>query len=334
MKRKIELLFLLLAISMGAASQDIKLSIVDGLTSRQTAEKQRMEKAVSALLSEINRACAQERSLNLAGIDMDASGKVSLQRLWENLHFYCEEPVIGARCITTSEGYAIRNIYIGVEPMIDEYTDERERSLTIRLTKAGQIANAVIATSDEAYERIVKTGLDVLDLQRRETILAFVENYRSHYDEKDLDAIRQVFSEDALIITGTVVQRKVSEGDRVRLKEEIVYHEHTKSSYLNSLAGIFKRNKYIKVTFSDIEVFRHPSNPDYYAVTLKQNWHAGNSLSNGYNDEGYLVLIWEFREGMDPIIHVRTWQPDRVGGKMLSRDDVFDIMDFTIPKKK
>ena len=213
--------------------------------------------------------------------------------------------------------------------MVEDYDEERERALTIRLTRQGQIASVVMASSDMAYEKIIQKGLDVTDLERRQTILGFVENFRSHYDEKDINALRQVFSDDALIITGTVVMKRDYKGDHPQLKPEIIYKTQSKVEYLNNLQANFRRNKYIKVTFSEIEVVRHPTNPDFYAVTLRQHWKSSN-----YEDDGYLVLLWEFREGEDPIIHVRTWQPERVGNRRLTREEVINIMDFTIPKKK
>jgi hypothetical protein len=213
--------------------------------------------------------------------------------------------------------------------MIEDYDEERERALTIRLTRGGQIANVVMAASDMAYEKIIKNGLDVTDMERRQTILGFVENFRSHYDEKDINALRQVFSDDALIITGTVVMKRDYQGDMPHLRPEIIYTKQNKEEYLKNLQANFNRNKYIKVTFSEIEVVRHPTNPDYYAVTLRQHWK-----SSTYEDDGYLVLLWEFRDGEDPIIHVRTWQPERVGIGTISRKEIINIMDFTIPRKK
>ena len=167
------------------AKQDITVEIIDGISNR--AVKERMEISISMLLSEINQACAQERSLELDNIDMELSGKRSLQYLWENLHFLCEDNVIKERCLTSADGFAIRNIYIQVNPMIEDYQDERERALTIRLTSEGRVASVVMAASDEAYERIVSRGLSVTDLERRQTILGFVENFRSHYDPLQVD---------------------------------------------------------------------------------------------------------------------------------------------------
>lgn len=327
MKRFLLVLAFLCLTASVKAQQDINVTISDGIT--DVAVKQRMERSISKLLSEINRACAQERPLDLNSIDMASSGKKSLQALWNSLHFLCEDNRIVERCLTAAEGYVVRNIYIEVNPMVEDYDDERERALTIRLTRQGQIASVVMAASDHAYERIVQRGADVTDLERRQTILGFVENFRSHYDEKDIQALRQVFSDNALIITGTVVMKRDANSDSPQLKAEIVYKTQSKEEYLRNLQDNFRRNKYIKVSFSEIEVVRHPTNPDFYAVTLRQHWKSSN-----YEDDGYLVLLWEFRDGEDPIIHVRTWQPERVGNSKLSRKDVINIMDFTIPKKK
>lgn len=322
--RRIVIFVTLLVFSIGAVAQDIKMTIVDGIQNKTV--KARIERGISELLSEINRACAQERSLQLDNIDMALSGKKSLQALWQNLHFLCEDNQIVERCLTSAEGYVIRNIYTQVNPMIEDYSDEPERALTIRLTRDGQIASVAMAASDAVYGRIMEQGLSVTDLERRTTILSFVENYRSFYDEKDLNSIDRVFSDDAIIITGTVpMQRNVS-SDMGSWREQIKYKVQNKPQYLSSLAANFKRNKYIKVTFSDVEVVRHPANPNYYGVTLHQHWK-----SSTYEDDGYLLLIWEFHDGKDPIIHYRTWQPDRIGSHTLTKDEIINIMDFNIP---
>lgn len=316
--KRITTILALMVIAMGAWAQDISLTIVDGI--QNEAIKGRMERGVSKLLSEVNRACAQERPLQLANIDMALSGKKSLQALWQNLPFYCEDSQIVERCLSSAEGYVIRNIYIQVNPMIENYTDEPERALTIRLTREGQIASVAMSASDAVYGRIMEQGLSVTDLERRTTILSFVENYRSFYDEKDLNSIDKIFSDDAIIITGTV--RKYQRD----MPNQVKYTYQNKPQYLKNLSGVFQRNKYIKVTFSDVEVVRHPANPNYYGVTLHQHWK-----SSTYEDDGYLLLVWEFHDGEDPIIHYRVWQPDRIGNEIINKEEVISIMDFNIP---
>jgi hypothetical protein len=322
--KRIGLLIFLLVVTLGTMAQDIHVTIVDGIQDKGV--KQRMERNISKLLSEINQACAQERPLMLNGIDMAQSGKRSLQALWQNLHFLVEDNTIVERCLTSAEGYVIRNIYTQVNPMIEGYNDEPERALTIRLLRNGQIASVTMAASDAVYARIMEQGVSVADLERRTTILSFVENYRSFYDEKDLNSIDRIFSDDAIIITGTVPMQRNASSDMGLWREQIKYRIQNKPQYLSSLANNFKRNQYIKVMFSDVEVVRHPANPNYYGVTLHQHWK-----SSTYEDDGYLLLIWEFRDGKDPIIHYRTWQPDHIGSHSLSKDEIINIMDFNIP---
>ena len=107
--------------------------------------------------------------------------------------------------------------------------------------------------------------------------------------------------------------------------EHEIYNKQNKQQYLNNLRKVFKTAKYIHVSFDDIEVMRHPTNPNFYGVTLHQGW-----TSNTYHDEGYIFLLWDFRNEDAPEIHVRTWQPDRIGGKELARDEIFTLSDFDI----
>ena len=83
-----------------------------------------------------------------------------------------------------------------------------------------------------------------------------------------------------------------------------------------------------KIDFDDVKIVRNGATgkQDYYGVTLHQKWHSTN-----YSDEGYVFLLWDFRNEERPVIHVRTWQPDRYGDKTLNSNDVFSINDFFIP---
>lgn len=322
--KRIAYLIIFSCLSLQLLAQSISFRISDGIEDQRI--KHRMENAITDLLNEINRACAQESPLRLETIDMALSGKHSFRALWENFHFLCEDNQIVERCLTSAEGYVIRNIYVQVNPMIEGYTDEPERALTVRLTKEGQIANVSMAASDAVYGRIMERGLDITDMERRTTILSFVENYRSFYDEKDIASIDRVFSDDAIIITATVQMQDSKKSDLPIMKEKIKYTIQNKPQYIKNLRANFQRNKYIKVTFSDVKVVRSPNNPNYYGVTLHQHWK-----SSTYEDDGYLLLIWEFRDGEDPVIHYRTWQPDRIGSHVVTEDEIINIMDFTIP---
>ena len=83
-----------------------------------------------------------------------------------------------------------------------------------------------------------------------------------------------------------------------------------KGEYLKRLKRVFAQDvkNLIHVEFTSIELTRHP-NPDpefqkIYFVTLHQKYRSGT-----YNDDGYLLLIWDFTNEERPMIHVRAWQP-------------------------
>ena len=158
------------------------------------------------------------------------------------------------------------------------------------------------------------------DLENRQIILDYVEQFRTAYNEKNIEFIKQVFSDYALIITGTVIKQ---EKDGIRLPDKIKYNVKSKDEYIKSLKFVFGKNSYIHVVFDDIEVVGHPSLPNYYGVTLHQSYR-----SSTYSDEGYVFLLWKFPENGDPEIHVRTWQPDKLNGKPLPPEEKIDLNSF------
>ena len=54
-----------------------------------------------------------------------------------------------------------------------------------------------------------------------------------------------------------------------------------------------------------------------------------------YSDVGYLLLVIDFANEDKPLIHVRTWQPEKVGGQKLDENEKFEIDQFNVaPKSK
>lgn len=167
--------------------------------------------------------------------------------------------------------------------------------------------------------KVLSGKLNVDDAECRTMILNYCEHFRSAYDTKDLDFIRQVFSENALIIVGKVV--KSGEGATGYLNQERVeYNVRSKKEYLAHLSKAFSENKKIRVQFSSFRIMRHPTEDGIYGVTLRQKYE-----SDTYNDDGYLFLLWDFSNASMPKIHVRTWQQAK---DLKDEDDVLGIGDF------
>lgn len=279
---------------------------------------QRMEQNASALLSAINTASINQTGISLAGIGMEDNARNNLINLWENIHFYCEDEDVIEPCLDDAQGYQVRGIPISIQPQSDDFEGSLEREITISFNRSGSITGVRMALENNQISNIMKTGTAVTDTRRRLEILKFVEDFRCYYNEKNLAALEKVYSDDALIITGSVIKNK--EGGMV---PTVKYRKQDKQQYMQSLKGIFARNKYIDIKFSKISVVRHGSKPDFYGVTLQQDWNTST-----YSDQGWLFLLWDFRDENNPVIHVRTWQPNQA---IQTDADVFSLDDFFIP---
>ena len=321
MKKKL-LMFIMALVAMYGKANEVNFTVSDGIDN--ITIKSKIESSVSRLLSEINAAQEVGRSLNFSAMgNVDTRMQQSMAMLWENSPFICTDEEIIEHCITTGTGYQVRNIPLLMKPTGErEFNEDEYQEAVISFDKQGNLESFYLSISTNLYMNVIKSNLELTDLRRRQLILDYVEQFRTAYNQKNINFLNQVFSDDALIITGKVITTKHAEGFT---SQKIQYNKQSKEQYIKNLRGVFQRNSYIKVTFNDIEVMRHPVNPNYYGVTLLQGWTSGK-----YHDDGYLFLLWDFTNENAPQIHVRTWQPDKIGGKPLPKDEVFSLSDFDI----
>ena len=323
MKRIIFCFSLIIAgLAFGMSASAVNVTITDGIDNPNV--KYRIENGIARILNEVNAAQSAGRELNFAAMgNLNIRVQQSMAMLWENTPFICTDEEIIEHCITTGTGYQVRNIPLMMKPTGERYFNEDEyQEAVISFDRQGNVESFYLCISMNLYMNVIKSNIELTDLRRRQMILDYVEQFRTSYNQKDINFLNQVFSDDALIITGRVITQKQPEGF---MTQKIRYNKQNKQQYLNNLRKVFKTTKYIHVSFDDIEVMRHPTNPNFYGVTLHQGW-----TSNTYHDEGYIFLLWDFRNEDAPEIHVRTWQPDRIGGKELARDEIFTLSDFDI----
>ena len=169
--------------------------------------------------------------------------------------------------------------------------------------------------------KIMQGKLAETDAKRRHTILNYCEHFRTAYTTKDIDFLRQVFSDKALIIVGNVVKPIANDG-KCQAESRVTFAIHSKRNYLSRLSKVFAANQKIDVKFSGFRIMRHPTMDGIYGVTLRQQYK-----SDRYSDDGYLFLLWDFRDKSMPLIHVRTWQP---AGTVHTGNDVINIQDFNL----
>lgn len=174
--------------------------------------------------------------------------------------------------------------------------------------------------------KVVSGKLEEQDSQNRRMILNYVEHLRTSYTTKDIDFLEQLFSENALIVVGTVVHTTPQKEANYLPSAQVVYNVKSKRQYLDRLKEVFKANQNIDVKFSKFHIMRHPTQQGIYGVSLRQEYH-----SDLYSDDGYLFLLWDFRDETSPKIHVRTWQPRiQPDHTLLPENEIFSIRNFNL----
>lgn len=288
------------------------------------ALQEKVQQNISKLLTAMNNADAAQTSLDYTGIQIAQAARKTLDAMWAGNTYRCGDTEIVERCLTTPDNrYQVRNI-----PLFTKGVGEKDeyQEAVISFNTQGIIVDFHIAISTNLYVKILKKGWDVTDLRYRQMILDYVEQFRTAYNTKDMDFLEQIYSDDALIITGKVIKSVPSEMNKFMPQEKVKYIKQDKRQYLTKLGHIFKNNKRIHVMFDDIKVMRHPAKEGFYGVTLKQGYS-----SDSYSDVGYLFLLWDFTNAEAPQIHVRTWQPEMLSTTTkLPEEDVFTCDDFDI----
>ena len=136
-------------------------------------------------------------------------------------------------------------------------------------------------------------------------LIHFLEDYQTAYALKRLGYISSVFSDDALIITGMYLAPQ-KQKDSYHSNPLIKYNRLKKKEFLKRLERTFATKEYINLHFEDVTIRRSGSKESVYGVQLKQNYYSSN-----YGDQGYLFLLIDLKDKQEPIIHVRTWQPNK-----------------------
>lgn len=174
--------------------------------------------------------------------------------------------------------------------------------------------------------KILAGKLPEEDAENRRMILNYVEHLRTSYTTKDIDFLTQLFSENALIIVGKVIRNAPQIDGQFLPREKVEYNIKSKQAYLERLKTLFRMNKKIELQFSDFKIMKHPTQKGLYGVSLRQKYH-----SDLYSDDGYLFLLWDFRDETMPLIHIRTWQPAMLDDRTpLPEREIFSINNFNL----
>lgn len=185
------------------------------------------------------------------------------------------------------------------------------------IDKNGKVDNLSFGLGIDATNAILCTNASEADsatLEMREILVGFMENYKTAYCLERIDYIEKIFSDDAVIIRGMVLKtpsRKNNVENRVRISNEgeqiIHYNRDNKQEYLKYLKESFARKEFINIRFTDADVqtLNKTAGKELYGIQLRQEYTSSN-----YSDKGYLFLMIDFTDKEEPLIMVRTWQPN------------------------
>lgn len=294
---------LLLGITLTAFSQ-VKFEFSYGISDNRL--KGIMEKQTQLILDAINKAADANTDISYSGVNITDNARTALSMTWRQVHFRTEDDDIVEACLQLKNrkgvlrGYEIRNIGLQIIPINDEELPWSRQELCIDFDTNGRISDINFTMDNSQYVKALNEAEKLNDIDQRMQILGWCEKFRQAYIDKNIQFMEDVFSNDALIITGKIISGR-RDGSMYPNVDVTI---KGKAEYLAGLKKVFARPGNISVTFDDYQVKRHPANPDIYFVTLIQGWKTAN-----YSDEGIVVVVWDFTNEDHPEILVRTWQP-------------------------
>ena len=328
MRKLLTMCFALLLCSVKGSAVNV---VIDDLKAKDVSKQMIdcLQANLGRVLTEINNAYSQHRAPSMVGLPMNEYAKRMLVTMWGSARYYCDdEELYVDEFYPLRNGYLLRKIPVILSPNDKEFK-ENYQEMIVEFDKQGTIVDFRLALPAWQAESMKECG--VASVERAYIMEKFVEQFRTAYCTKDIDFLNKIFSDDALIVTGKVIATRASDIDKGNLK--VVYNRQNKQQYLANLKRTFIRNKYVDVKFEKYDMSsgggcpwltQSKRNPNFYGVRLRQEWHSSN-----YSDEGIVFLLWDFTNEDEPVIHVRTWQPEYIGdrskGQKLSEEDVFGI---------
>ena len=274
----------------------------------------------SEVLTALNKAYFEKQEPVFNDDTISQEGRNYIRALWNSAPFYCPDTEVSTALIHRphGEGFEVRGVRLFVKAKANQSQEEG----ILLFSKDGRVDQIRFGVEEHLYQYVIDVNAEGAEFIHRQIILDFVEKYRTAYNLKDLPFIRNVLSENALIIIGKVVEvEQTYELDQILEEKTIELVRLGRDDYLNRLQAVFEKNEFIDVGYDSLEVYQHPQFPDIYGVTLLQHWN-----SSSYSDKGYLFLMIDFRDIRKPIIHVRTWQLM----EYTRRDEVLGLGDFPI----
>lgn len=261
--------------------------------------KTQVESNVCKLLTEINRASAQNEPLDFSEIQIEKNAAERLRCLWHYMSFSCEWCQNVQPCLRDFTEYEIRNIPILVKPVVDKGKKELHDELVITFDKKGIITGVRMAMDNLDYLKLLFGGKNRNDMRMRREILKQLESFRSYYQEKNIDDIEQYMNADAFVIVDTD-SNLIANGIK-RMWQDKQRFAQKKKQLLSNLRQLSLQKGKVEVEISDIELHRHGGNPYAYAVLFRLTL-SQDKFKEMEATDGYYFQIWDFSDEETPKI--------------------------------
>jgi hypothetical protein len=220
----------------------------------------------------------------------------------------------------TGENTMVRSI-----PMAFSYQNNRTEfveDVVFTFGPDGKVYNVAYALGDVAVDDILTRPVGFGSMEERYLLIGFMEDYKTAYALKRHDFLEAIFDDQALIIVGNVVRSDATAIDQRGFysglgQQDVEYIQLSKGEYMNRLTRIFERNEFINLRFEDNQVRKTQKDEKIYGIQIAQHYY-----SSTYADKGYLFLMIDLNDSLNPKIYVRTWQPEKnVDGTVFGLED-------------
>ena len=174
------------------------------------------------------------------------------------------------------------------------------------------------------------------DARRRAFIDDFLATYEAAYENKQIEYIKNFFSDDALIITETKKLKPTGSKETIPSTRKTRPYQtivENRREYMRRLQGIFDANISIKLSIAGKKIRQHAKYLEIYGVNFTQIWKDQNGGDNLESQmPGFVFLMIDFKHGeQTPVIHIRTWQPK---DNIEKEQDKYFLRDFMIYETK
>lgn len=179
--------------------------------------------------------------------------------------------------------------------------------VTFTFTKDGKIDCLAFGLDNKTSDDILHHA--VWSEYARKILIEFIENYKTAYSLKRLDYLKNVFDDNAVIISGKAVSGPVGNSAMLNGFSDNGYVQNTrqyKQQYLANLERSFDGNEFINIRFVDIDVVKAGAGGEVYGIQIRQDYYSSN-----YGDTGYLFLMVDLNEPKLPVIKARVWHFER-----------------------